>query len=392
MISRIYSARIKKLMKQFPAVGIIGPRQCGKTTLALQLRKDSGSKVLYYDLEDPSDNSKFDNPLLVLNQIDARTIIIDEIQRRPELFAILRSVIDKKRTPGRFLLLGSSSPDMIRGVSESLAGRIAYVDATPFLATELEEPGISEEKHWLRGGFPGALLARSSKDARVWITSFTRTFIERDLNTLFGTTFDPALMFRLWRMLAHQHGQLWNAASFTKGLDTSPVTVNRYTDYLVGAFVLRKLEPWFDNSRKRLTKSPKVYIRDSGLLHHLHGIYDKTTLLNHPVIGYSWEGYVIEQICSQLPDSMFPFFYRTHDGAEMDLVLVQGIAPVICIEIKVTTAPTVTRGMTESINDLGCEQNFIITPGDAPSWKLRADITVCNLRVFLQDVLGKIKY
>jgi predicted AAA+ superfamily ATPase len=388
MIDRVYTPRIKKLMKLFPAVGIIGPRQCGKTTLALQIRKDAGGKALYYDLEDPVDNLKFDNPLLILNQSGARTIIIDEIQRRPELFAILRSVIDKKRTPGRFLLLGSASPDMIRGASESLAGRIAYVDATPFLLSELDDSAIAA-KHWLRGGFPGALLARSAADSRTWMTAFTRTFIERDLNTLFGTTFEPALMFRLWRMLAHLHGQLWNAASFSKGLDTSPVTVNRYTDYLVGAFMLRKLEPWFVNSGKRLTKSPKIYLRDSGLMHHLLGIYDQTVLLNHPAVGHSWEGYVIEQICAQLPDSVFPFFYRTHDGAEMDLVLVKGVNPVMCIEIKLTSSPSVSRGMTQSITDLGCKQNFIVTAGDADAWKIRKDITVCNLQLFLRDYLSK---
>lgn len=388
MIDRVYTLRIKKLMKLFPAVGIIGPRQCGKTTLAQQIRKDAGGKALYYDLEDPVDNLKFDNPLLILNQSGAKTIIIDEIQRRPELFAVLRSVIDKKRTPGRFLLLGSASPEMIRGSSESLAGRIAYVDATPFLLSELNDAALAA-KHWLRGGFPGSLLARSAADSRTWMTAFTRTFIERDLNTLFGTTFEPALMFRLWRMLAHLHGQLWNAASFAKGLDTSPVTVNRYTDYLVGAFMLRKLEPWFTNSGKRLTKSPKIYLRDSGLMHHLLGIYDQTVLLNHPAVGHSWEGYVIEQICAQLPDSVFPFFYRTHDGAEMDLVLVKGLNPVICIEIKLTTSPSVSRGMTQSIRDLGSKQNFIVTAGDAAPWKIRENITVCNLQSFLRDYLPK---
>lgn len=392
MIDRIYYPHLKKLLRLFPAVGLIGPRQCGKTTLALQIKKELQGKAVYYDLEDPADNSKFDNPLLILNQPEAKTIIIDEIQRRPELFAILRSVIDKKRKPGRFLLLGSASPEMIRGASESLAGRIAYIEATPFLLSELLSIVDSENKNWLRGGFPGALLARSNNDARLWMTAFTRTFIERDLNTLFGTTFEPALMFRLWRMLAHQHGQIWNAASFSKGLDTSPVTINRYTDYLVGAFMLRKLEPWHVNSRKRLIKSPKIYIRDSGLLHHLLGIYDRNTLLNHSAIGYSWEGFVVEQICALLPDTIHPFFYRTHDGAEMDLVLVKGIEPVACIEIKLTTAPSVSRGMTQSIADMNCKSNFIITPGANAGWKIRDDIFVCGLEEFLEKYVLPNKY
>ncbi|MDQ3110621.1 MAG: ATP-binding protein [Bacteroidota bacterium] len=390
MIDRIISPHLKRMMKLFPAVGLIGPRQCGKTTLALQIKKELGDKALYYDLESPDDENKFRDPELLLNNLVAKTIIIDEIQRKPELFAILRSIIDKNRKNGRFLLLGSASPEMIKGASESLAGRITYIEATPFLLGELPSSPDTENKHWLRGGFPGAWLARSNNDAKAWMAAFTRTFIERDLNTLFGTSFSPALMFRLWRMLAHQHGQLWNAASFSKGLDISPVTVNRYVDYLQGAFMVRRLQPWFENSRKRLTKSPKVYIRDSGILHHLLGLYDKNSLLNHPSVGYSWEGYVVEQICALLPDTVHPFFYRTIDGAEMDLVIAKGIKPHVCIEIKLSTAPSVSRGMTQSIIDLECKNNFIITSGNAPAWKIRKDIVVCGLQDFLKNQLGRL--
>lgn len=351
----------------------------------MQIKRELGNKALYYDLENPEDNNKFHDPALLLNQLQAKTIIIDEVQRRPELFAILRSVIDKNRKNGRFLLLGSASPEMIRGASESLAGRIGYIDATPFLLTELPDGDASENKLWLRGGFPGAWFARSNENARTWMTAFTRTFIERDLNTLFGTSFSPSHMFRLWRMLAHHHGQLWNAASFAKGLDISPVTVNRYVDHLEGAFMIRRLAPWFVNSRKRLTKSPKIYLRDSGMLHHLLGIYERNALLTHPAVGYSWEGYVVEQICSSLPDNLHPFFYRTHDGSEMDLVLVKGIKPVACIEIKLTTSPSVTRGMSQSILDLKCKTNFILVPGNSPAWKIRKDISVCGLPDFLRN-------
>lgn len=377
-------------MRLFPAVGLIGPRQCGKTTLARQIQAEMGPKAVYYDLEDPADYSRFADTGLLLNNLSAKTIIIDEIQRRPELFSVLRSVIDKNRKNGRFLLLGSASPEMIRGASESLAGRIAYIEATPFHLSELSQDNETENKHWLRGGFPGSWLARNNSNAQTWMAAFARTFIERDLNTLFGTTFEPSLMFRLWRMLAHHHGQIWNAASFAKGLDISPVTVNRYADYLEGAFMVRKLQPWSANTGKRLTKSPKLYLRDPGILHYLLGISDRNTLLNHPSVGYSWEGYVIEQICSRLPENTFPFFYRTHDGAEMDLVIVKGVKPVACVEVKLTTAPSVSRGMTQSIMDLGCKNNYIITPGEAEQWKIREDITVYGLRDFIGGMNGKL--
>lgn len=392
MIDRFIHLRIKKLMRQFPAVGMLGPRQCGKTTLAKQIRKELGDKALYFDLEDPNDYGRFRDPALLLNQLQAKTIIIDEIQRRPELFAVLRSVIDKNRKPGRFLLLGSASPEMVQGASESLAGRIAYVEATPFLLRELPPGTDTENRHWLRGGFPGAWQARTNESAREWMSAFTRTFVERDLNQLFGTSFTPSIMFRLWQMLAHNQAQLWNAASFSKGLDVSPVTVNRYLDHLEGAFMIRRLYPWHTNSRKRLVKSPKVYLRDSGIVHHHLGISDRNTLLTHPVVGHSWEGYVIEQICVQLSDAVFPFFYRTHDGSEMDLVIAKGIKPHACIEIKLTSAPSITKGMTESIKDLGSKNNFVIVPGDVQPWPLRADITVCGLQAFLKNILpGLIK-
>jgi predicted AAA+ superfamily ATPase len=379
-------------MRQFPAVGILGPRQCGKTTLAKLIRKELGDKALYFDLEDPQDYSRFRDPALLLSQLQAKTIIIDEIQRMPELFAVLRSVIDKNRKPGRFLLLGSASPEMVQGASESLAGRIAYVEATPFLLRELPAGVDTENKHWLRGGFPGAWLARSNDSAREWMSAFTRTFVERDLNQLFGISFTPSVMFRLWQMLAHHQAQVWNAASFSKGLDVSPITVNRYLDHLEGAFMIRRLHPWHTNGRKRLVKSPKVYVRDSGVVHHHLNITDRNTLLTHPVVGHSWEGYVIEQICTQLSDAVFPFFYRTHDGSEMDLVIVKGIKPHACIEIKLTSAPSVTKGMTESIKDLGCKNNYVVVPGNAAPWQLREDITVCGLQIFLEKHLpGLIK-
>jgi uncharacterized protein len=390
MIQRAVGIRLLKLLKQFPAVGIIGPRQCGKTTIAKTFQRSGKKKVLYFDLESPADARKFEDPELFLDSLDAQTIIIDEVQRKPELFPILRSLIDRKRRNGRFLLLGSASPELIRGASETLAGRIFYLEATPFRLDELADQKNAMNRHWFRGGFPGAFLARTDGAYFNWMDGFVRTFVERDLNSLFGTSFSPSLMFRLWRMLSHHHGHTWNANSFAKGLDVSPTTVNRYLDHLEGAFMIRKLPPYFMNTRKRLTKSPKIYLRDSGLLHYLLDIHHAAGLPNHPVLGHSWEGYAIEQICNLLPQNVRPFFYRTHDGSEMDLVLVKGIKPVACIEIKYTTSPSVSRGMTESIRDLRSRKNFILTPGHAPGWQLRKDIRVQNLEDFTTSTLPEL--
>jgi predicted AAA+ superfamily ATPase len=390
MISRMIESRLFKMMKQFPAVGLIGPRQCGKTTVALSFQKKFPKKTVYFDLESPADLRKFSDPELFIQQLEADTIIIDEVQRMPELFSVLRSLIDKKKKPGRFLLLGSASPELVRGTSETLAGRIFYIDAAPFNLTELQNDGPTQKKHWFRGGFPDAFLAKKDSDAYNWMNGFVRTFVERDLNLLFGTSFSPQLMFRIWRMLAHHHGGVWNAQSFGKGLDISPTTVNRYLDHLEGAFMVRKLPPYYVNSKKRLIKSPKVYLRDSGLLHYLLDISKSSDLPFHPQVGYSWEGYAIEQIIQLLPHTIQACFYRTHDGSEMDLVLVKGIKPLACIEIKLTTSPSLTKGMTESIKDLKCRHNYIITPSQDASYPLNKQVTAIGLHEFLAVRLPKL--
>ncbi|MBI3510541.1 MAG: ATP-binding protein [Bacteroidetes bacterium] len=386
MITRAIEAYVEKLRKQFPAVALLGPRQCGKTTIAKNIKQKMGDKAIYFDLESPADNRKLEDPELFLLNTSARLIILDEIQRRPELFAILRSVIDRKRTNGRFLILGSATPELVAGASESLAGRIYYLDAHPFSLPEIRDHR-NAPKHWFRGGFPGAFLARGEDEFHNWMTTFTRTFIERDLNQLFGTSFSTQVMSRLWRMIAHAHGQLWNANSFAKGLDISPTTVNRYVDHLEGAYIVRRLHPYYFNSRKRLTKSPKIYIRDSGILHFLAGITDQDILHQHPIVGHSWEGYVIEEICRKLGSNMMPYFYRTHDGGEIDLVLVKGIKPVACIEIKYSSSPSKTKSMTEGIKDLRTTHNFIIIPGNDATWKMSERVLVCNLQEFLDRYL-----
>lgn len=390
MVNRLHGADITKLMKQFPAVAILGPRQCGKTTLAKEFKKSNKKNTLYFDLESPADFQKFYDPQLFLNELENDCVIIDEVQRMPELFALLRHLIDKKKKPGRFLLLGSASPDMIKNVSETLAGRIAYIDTHPFNLTELPVKTTTLQKHWFRGGFPDSYLAKSDEKQQQWMDSFVRTFIERDLNQLFGVTFSTNLMLRLWRMLAHYHGGMWNAQNFAKGLDVSPDTVNRYLDYLCGAFMVRKLPAFHYNSRKRLVKSPKVYMRDSGVVNYLQNIHKQSDLKYSPFIGNLWEGYVIEQILQLLPRYIQAYYYRTHDGSEMDLVLVKGIHPFVSIEIKNSSTPNLTRGMTESINDLNTKQNFVIVPSLNTNYPIGKVVQVCDLQTFFSIYLPKI--
>ncbi len=390
MINRIALTQIVKQAKQFPVVCILGPRQCGKTTLAKHYQKLLTKTSYYFDLESPSDIRKMAEPELLFSNNKDAVFVIDEVQRMPELFSILRAVADAHKKKGRFILLGSANPELIKGVSETLAGRIAYISVYPFHLTELPYSLKTQEKHWFRGGFPDAYLAKSNELFFNWMDAFMRTFIERDLNNLFGITFSPAIMFRLWRMLAHHHGGLWNAQSFAKGLDVSPTTVNRYVDYLEGAFMIRKLMPYYANIGKQLVKSPKIYFCDTGLLHHLSDIISPKQLLVHPVIGFSWESYVIEQICQLLPGTIHPYFYRTHDGSELDLVLVKGIKIIATIEIKWSSAPKISRGHTESIKSLNCKQNYLIIPQDEPVFPITPLIKTVGLRYFLNTVLPKI--
>ena len=390
MINRLHRADITKLMKQFPVVALLGSRQCGKTTLTKEFKKHNKRNTLYFDLESPADFQKFYDPQLFLNELENDCVIIDEVQRMPELFALLRHLIDKKKNPGRFLLLGSASLDMIKNVSETLAGRIAYIDTHPFNLTEIPIKTTTLQKHWFRGGFPDSYLAKSDDKQQQWMDNFVRTFIERDLNQLFGVTFSTNLMLRLWRMLAHYHGGIWNAQNFAKGLDVSPDTVNRYLDYLCGAFMVRKLPAFHYNSRKRLVKSPKVYLRDSGVVNYLQNIHKQSDLKYSPFIGNLWEGYVIEQILQLLPRYIQAYYYRTQDGSEMDLVLVKGIHAFVSIEIKNSSTPNLTRGMTESINDLNTKQNFIIVPSLNTNYPIGKVIQVCDLQTFFSVYLPKI--
>lgn len=389
MIKRKLQAKIVNLLKQFPAVAILGPRQAGKTTLAKHIAASRKRTSLYLDIEKPADRNRLKDAHSYLENYKNHCVIIDEVQLLPNLFSELRPLIDEHRKPGRFILLGSASPALVKGVSESLTGRISYTELTSVGLLELPV-NISQQKHWLRGGFPDALLAKSDLKFRQWMDSFIRGYVERDLEFLFGVNLSSSTIQKLWSMLAHANGSVWNAEIFSRSLGVTAPTILRYMDYLEGAYLIRRLQPWFVNAKKRLVKSPKVYVRDSGILHHLLKLDSINEVLGHPIAGNSWEGYVIEQIFQGKPDHLDMYFYRTHDGAECDVVLVKGIIPIACIEIKLTNAPSVSKGFYTSIGDLDPKKKFVITPA-SDDYPAKDGVIVTSLRQFLVKHLSALK-
>ena len=389
MIQRLLQSEITRLLKGFPAVCILGPRQVGKTTLAKTIAAAFKKPVLYLDLENPLDRRRLDDAFTFLTDNADRCVIIDEVQVMPHLFSVLRSVIDANRRNGRFILLGSASPQLVKGVSESLAGRIVYRELYPLNRMELTE-NINRTKHWIRGGFPLSLLSRSEALAGEWMTGFIRSYIERDLTILFGVEFTPGITARLLSMLAHTHGQIWNAEMIGRSIGITAPTVNRYIDYLEGAYLVHRLQPFHINTKKRLVKAPKIYIRDSGLLHTVSHINNVNTLKGHPLAGSSWEGYVVEQVLQLLPAGMQLYYYRTQAGAECDMVLARGIHPIASIEVKLNNAPSLGKGYYQSIEDINTKNNFVIVP-DIESYKTGNGILVCSLNNFLEKHLPKLK-
>lgn len=385
MVKRNLESVLLQKLKRSPAVAILGPRQVGKTTLAKQLKSDK-QESLYLDMENPNDQNKLQDAFSYLTQHENSRVIIDEIQLMPSLFAILRPLIDAKRTSGRFILLGSASPLLVKGVSESLAGRIAYTELTPIGITELNSR-LDYKMNWFRGGFPEALLADDDEYAIEWLNDFIRSYVERDLAMLFGVTLSSVTLRNFWSMLAHSNGNLLNAEVFARSLGVSSTTVMKYLDFLEGGYMVRRLQPWFVNAKKRLVKSPKTYIRDTGILHRLLNIPNLESLFGHPGVGGSWEGYVVEQISQAKPDHLDLFFYRTQAGAECDLLLVQGITPIACIEIKLSNAPVISRGFLNCIQDLEPKFSFIITP-NSEDYVGRQDIAIISLYDFINTKLN----
>lgn len=371
--------QLRTALRRTPVVALIGPRQCGKTTTARLIV--SAESPNYFDLEDPASLARLDQPMTALAGLRG-TVVIDEIQRRPDLFPVLRVLADRRPKRARFLVLGSASPDLLRPSSESLAGRIETVAIGGFRLEELGENVL--RKHWRRGGFPIAYLARTEADSFRWREQFVLTLLERNLPQL-GIRIPAAALLRFWTMLAHYHGNIWNAAEPARSLGISQPTVRQYLDLLTEIFMVRQLQPWHENLLKRQVKAPKIFVRDSGLLHQLLGIRTERDLLSHPKLGSSWEGYAIEEILKLTqPDAAY--FWATHSGAELDLLLFKH-GRRYGIEIKREDAPRLTPSMHIALNDLKLDHLSVIYPGSR-SYDLAPRVTVVPGTVLAGDDPG----
>jgi uncharacterized protein len=385
MVKRVLEKQLLSLIGLFPAVCILGPRQVGKTTLAKRLAQTIKRPVLYLDLERQSDRLKLQDAESYLAQHMDKCVVIDEVQFMPELFQVLRPLIDDKRVAGRFLLTGSASPELMKGVSESLAGRLAYIELPPFTLLEADVKS-SLEKHWFRGGFPSSYLAKSAESSKKWLDFFIKSYLERDLNLIYNINFTKSTMQKMWTMIAHFHGNILQAENFGRSLGITGPTAARYFDFLEGAFIIHRLPAYSHNTKKRLIKSPKLYMRDSGVLHRLLHFEDIEDLKSNVIVGNSWEGYVVEQIYNSKPEHLRMYYYRTHDGAETDVVLEKGNKVVACIEIKYSNAPVLSRGFYNSMQDLKCKIGFVITP-DSENFLNGQSIRICSLREFIKKYL-----
>jgi len=358
-------------LEHSPGVALLGPRQCGKTTLARQVALEKGGRI--FDLENPDDAAALENPMLALESLRG-FVVLDEVQRKPELFPILRVLMDRLGAPAKFLLLGSASPFLVHGVTESLAGRVTFIDLQGF---SLDEVGDGEQsKLWVRGGFPRSFLAEDEVLSHGWRRDFIRTFVEKDFGTL-GLGATPSSLGRLWQMTAHYHGQSLNASEIGRSLGESYKTIQRHLELLEGAFMIRLLQPWFENLGKRLVRSPKLYVRDTGLLHSLLGIGSDDALMGHPKIGASWEGFALEQILTKLPRTD-AWFWGTQGGAELDL-LVQPEGRRIGFEFKVSDAPRMTKSLSIAQHDLKLEELIVVKPRGA-GYHLEENVRVMSLK------------
>lgn len=346
-----------RALDESPVVALLGPRQCGKTTLARRIARAREGPVERFDLEDPVDLARLDAPLMALEDLRG-LVVIDEIQRKPQLFEILRVLADRPRRRARFLVLGSASPHLVRGVSETLAGRVQFVEMAGFDLTEVRAERFREL--WLRGGFPTSFLAATEARSLAWREGFIRTFLERDVPQL-GISIPAVTLRRFWTMVAHYHGQIWNSAELARSLSTSEPTARRYLDILAGAYVVRQMPPWFENIAKRQVKAPKVYIRDSGLLHALLSLRTRRSLMGHPKYGASWEGFALEQVLSvaRPPEA---YFWGTHGGAELDLFFVTD-GKRLGFEFKCSDAPRLTKSMRVAVEDLRLDRLLVVYPG-----------------------------
>jgi predicted AAA+ superfamily ATPase len=379
MLERQITERLQATIAQVPAVALLGARQVGKTTLAKTIAKDIDS--IYLDLEAPEDLLKLSDPTSFLSGHADKLVILDEIQRSPELFLVLRGLIDKSREQGRragqFLLLGSASMDLMRQSSESLAGRISYIEMSGLNLAEIDRNQQHRQTLWLRGGFPDSYLAADDDVAMDWLESLIRTYLERDIPQM-GFRVPAARLRRLWTMLAHLQGETINYSKLASNLEVDAKTVSHYIDILTDLLLVRRLEPWHTNVKKRLVKSPRYYVRDSGILHRLLGINSYDTLLSNPVLGKSWEGFAVENILSVLPSRAESYFYRTAAGAEVDLVIKMPSSEVWAIEIKHGVAPKVGKHYSQTCDDVGAVHKYVLYGGD-DEFAVRNDVKIISL-------------
>lgn len=372
MIKRpLFMQRLADAIRRSPVTALLGPRQCGKTTLARMFGQNR--TAAYFDLESRPDQTRLQNPELALRDLQG-TVILDEIQRMPELFGVLRILVDRPKNRTRFLILGSASPELIKNASETLAGRVEFVELTSFTLAEVKAK--DERKLWLRGGFPRSFLAASEKDSASWREGFIRTFLERDIPQL-GISIPAASMRRFWTMLAHYHGQIWNASELGRALGFSDKTMRSYLDILSGTFMIRQLMPWYENLGKRQVKAPKIYFRDSGILHQLLSLSDFNDLNGHPRVGASWEGFALEQTLTFVKTNQV-YFWSTYSGAQLDLFFLHG-GRRYGVEFKYSETPQVTKSMHSAFDTLKLDHLWIVYPGTA-TYPVHKKMTVLPLK------------
>ena len=350
-----YLKQLSTAVQRSPVTALLGPRQVGKTTLAHMFGRNQ--EAVYFDLESQPDIQRLQNPELVLGSLEG-VVVLDEIQRMPELFNVLRVLVDRQDDQARFLILGSASPDIVKNVSETLAGRVEFIELSGFDLQETDADSV--DKLWLRGGFPRSFLAKSDEDSMAWREGFITTFLERDIPQL-GITIPSVAMRRFWTMLAHYHGQIWNASELARSMGLTDKTVRSYLDVLTGTFMVRQLQPWYENIGKRQVKAPKIYLRDSGILHGLLNLADFHSLLGHPRVGASWEGFALEQMLQNIRPPQ-AFFWATHTGAELDLLLSYR-GRRYGAEFKFSEAPKITKSMRIALDDLNLDHLWIVYPG-----------------------------
>ena len=382
MITRIIEQDYRTSLNAFPVTGIIGPRQVGKTTMVKHWK--GSQDMLYLDLERNSDLNKLSDPELFLTQHINKTVILDEVQHMPELFPLLRALVDDHRRPGRFVILGSASPALLRQSSESLAGRINYLEMFPFSLLEIKEQ-ISLQNLWLYGGFPEPALSGKPAFIQTWYRNFIQSYVQRDL-PMYGLPADPKVTRQLLQMIASANGSVLNYSNFAKSLGLTMPTIKTYISFLSSAFLVTLLPPWYTNIKKRLIKSPKIYIRDSGMLHYLSGIVTYDALLGNILAGNSWEGFVMSQIATVLNSDDEMYYYRTQDGSEIDLLVRRNNRWLVAAEIKLTNAPSLSKGTYIAMDDLGIEKLHVITPG-ADTYPIAKNIEVTNLTQLLEHLV-----